>query len=210
MKVEVKLLSETNISYQQITDLLHEAFEERLEQGMRFTCSTMTAKLLEEKISDGYVFVALNPTTNELIGTVTIHVDTDKKGIVFGYHEYLAVSPKAKHTGVGTRLSQAWINFLQNKGAKYVMSDTACGALSSVKWHLKNGFYIYGLESYRSTNYWSYVFIKYLDKSEKKRNIEIKLHFLWSWFFIRITRDIKGSDTMLGKIYKKIKKECKN
>lgn len=140
MQFTVKLLSESNITYQQIADLQHAAFEERLKQGLRFTCSAMTAEQFEAKMKDGYVYLAINEEKNELLGTVTIHLYTDKSSVLYGYHEYLAISPFAKHSGVGTTLAQAWQKLLLEKGAKYVLSDTACGAISSVKWHLKNGF----------------------------------------------------------------------
>lgn len=210
MNVEIKYLPDTNISYNQLADFFHTAFKERLEQGLHFTCSDMTAEQFESKMKDGYVFVALNKETEGLVGTVTIHVNTDKRGNVYGYHEYLAVDPSAKHSGVGTRLAQAWTSMLLEQKAKYVLSDTACDATSSVNWHLKNGFYIYELESYRSTNYWSYVFIKYLDDSVKKSPFKIKMHYWRSWLFIRITRNQDGSDTTIGKLYKRIKSKCKN
>ena len=34
------------ISYKQLTSLLHESFKERLEQGLNFTCSSLTEKQL--------------------------------------------------------------------------------------------------------------------------------------------------------------------
>lgn len=209
-QIEVKILGETNVTYPQLANLLHAAFEERLEQGHHFTCSTMTAEQFEEKMCDGTVFVAMDTDNNGLLGTVTIHVKKDGKGVIYGYHEYLAVSPQAKHSGVGSKLAQSWNAYLLKQNAKYVMSDTACGATSSVNWHLKNGFQIYELESYRSTNYWSYVFIKYLDNSIRKSNVQIKMHFWFSWLFIRLTRNVNGQDTTLGKIYKSIRDKWKN
>lgn len=210
MRVEIRLLPETTITYQQLADMQHAAFKERLEQGLLFTCSFMTTEQFEAKMKDGYVFVALNKETGELLGSVTIHVNKDKKGNIYGCHEYLAVSPLAKHSGVGSKLAQAWNALLQDKHAKYVLSDTACRATSSVNWHLKNGFQIYELESYRSTNYWSYVFIKYLDDSIKKSPLQIKLHYWHSWLFIRITRHKNGSDTGVGRLYKKLTGKCEN
>lgn len=210
MEVIVKLLSDTDITYQQVTDLLHAAFEERLEQGLYFTCSSMTVEQFEKKMEGGFVFVACEKNSKELLGTVTIHINTDQKGNVYGYHEYLAVSPSVKHAGIGSQLALAWNKFLIEKGAKYVLSDTACGATSSVNWHLKNGFQVYELESYRSTNYWSYVFIKYLDNSINIVPFFLKLHYLKSWIFIKTTRRQNGSDTALGKMYKKIISRCKN
>ena len=208
LMIIVKLLTDTNITYQQIADLQHSAFEERLEQGLCFTCSKMSAKQFEEKMKD--VFVALNKDNNELLGIVSIHINTDKHGVIYGYHEYLAVHPKMKHSGVGTKLAQAWQNLLVEKGAKYVLSDTACDATSSVKWHLKNGFQVYELESYRSTNYWSYVFIKYLDLSSSKNAFFLKQHYWRSWLYIKLTRNKNGSDTSLGKLCKRIRAKCKN
>lgn len=209
-QIVVKQLNETSITYQEIADLQHAAFIERLEQGLRFTCSSMTTEEFEAKMKDGFVFVALNKNTNELLGTVTIHIKTDNEGNVYGYHEYLAVSPNAKHSGVGSKLAQAWNELLEEKSAKYVMSDTACVATSSVNWHLKNGFQIYELESYRSTNYWSFVFIKYLDDSLKKSPLQMNLHYWCSWLFIKTTRHKNGSDTIIGKIYKSLKGKCKS
>ncbi len=204
MDVLIRLLSDTGIDYQELADMIHAAFEERLHQGLRFTCSAMTAGEFEVKMKGGYVFVALDNDSGKLLGTVTIHVRTDKKGRIYGYHEYLAVAPEAKHSGVGTKLAQAWTELLLDKNAKYVLSDTACKAESSVRWHLSNGFRIYELESYRSTDYWSYVFIKYLDDDVRKSCVGLRLHFYLSWIFIRTTRHRNGSDTALGKLYKRI------
>lgn len=210
MHVVVKKLQDTVVTYQQLAELLHDSFQERLDQGLHFTCSRMTAEQYEAKVKDGYVFVALDSCTGDLLGTATLHIKTDSHGVVYGYNEYLAVSPKAKHFGVGTMLLNERLSLLLSQGGKYVMSDTACGATSSVKWHQKNGFQIYELESYRSTNYWSYVFIKYLDESIRRSILRIKVHYWMSWIFIRITRNINGQDTTLGKLYKIIKGKWKN
>ena len=210
MAVVVKLLPETDISYRQLADLLHAAFEERLEQGLRFTCSTMTVEQFESKMKDGLVFVAVDEENDNLLGTVTIHLRREKRGRLYGYQEYLAVHPGAKHTGVATKLCEAWDANLRARGATYVMSDTACEAASSVKWHLKNGFKIYELESYRSTDYWSYVFIKYLDDSTRKSSLRIIRHYWLSWIFIKLTRNKNGSDTKLGVLFKKFRAGCKN
>lgn len=210
MDVVIKYLLDTNISYEQLADFFHVAFKERLDQGLQFTCSYMTADQFESKMKGGYVFVALDQDSEELLGTITLHVKSDKNGAVYGYIEYLAVSPKVKHSGIATQLAHAWKALLKEKNAKYVLSDTACDATSSVKWHLKNGFQIYELESYRSTNYWSYIFINYLDESLKKNSFQIKIHYWCSWLFIHITRNQNGSDTIIGKLYKRIKLKCRN
>lgn len=180
MAVTVKLMTETTVSYARLADLIHEAFAERTAQGLRFACSSMSAEELEDDMKDGFVFVALEEETSELLGTATIHIKTDRRGRKFAMHEYLAIRPGAKRSGIGTFLAQTWTDFLLEKGVSYVMSDTACKAASSVKWHRKNGFMIYGLKSFSSTNYLSYIFIKYLDDSVRKSRFVVALHFLGS------------------------------
>lgn len=205
MNIKICTREEAGITFQQIADLMHASFQERVDSGLLFTCSKMSASDYENKLSGGTVIVAIDNDSGELLGTATVHIKTDRNGVIYGYNEYLGVSPKAKRLGIATKLLEQRIIIIIMAGGKYVMSDTACDATSSVKWHLKNGFAIYELESYRSTNYWSYVFIRPLSYSKKFSRNRIKLHFWKSWIFIKTTRHIDGTDSGLGKIFKMIK-----
>jgi ribosomal protein S18 acetylase RimI-like enzyme len=208
MEVYIKRLEETDVTYEEIVSLMHDSFKERLDQGLNFTSCTMSVDEFKKRYSDGVIIVGFDKATNEMMAFYTFHLRTDKKGIKYGYLEQLAVSPKAKRSGIGTKMLAENCKIAASMGAKYMLSDTACDATSSVKWHYKNGFFDYELESYRSTNYWSKVFIKYLDESIKKSKFYLKLHYLSSWAFIKLTRHENGSDNLLGKLYKKIK--CRN
>lgn len=142
MDVVVKLLTETNFTYQQVVELIHKSFEERLHQGLCFTCSFMTVNQFETKVKDAYIFVAYDLDSEKMLGTVTLHIRKDNNEIVYGYHEFLAVSPEVKHIGVASKLQKELVLLLLSRDGKYEMSDTACGATSSVNWHLKNGFHM--------------------------------------------------------------------
>ena len=156
MNVIIKRLDETDVSYEQIVSLMHKSFEERLQQGLNFTCSFMSVEQYKEKNADGIVFVALDEDSNELMGSIAVHIRTDSENKNYGYNEFLAVSPKAKRLGIGTKLARACERVVQEVGGTYIMCDTAVGATSSVRYHLKQGFKIIGLRSYSSTNYYSY------------------------------------------------------
>lgn len=208
MEVYIKRLEETNVTYEEIVSLMHDSFKERLDQGLNFTSCTMSVDDFKKRYSDGVIIVGFDKATDEMMAFYTFHLRSDNKGIKYGYLEQLAVSPKAKRSGIGTKMLAENCRIAASMGAKYMLSDTACGAISSVKWHYKNGFYTYELESYRSTNYWSKVFIKFLDDSYKMSSVHMKLHYLCSWLFIKTTRHKNGSDTALGKLYKKVK--CKS
>ena len=119
---------------------MHESFQERIDAGLLFTCSRMSADDYEKKLSDGIVVVAVDDDSNELLGTATIHMKIDSNGVKYGYNEFLGVKPKAKRQGIATKLLEERLLIIIKAGGKYVMSDTACDAISSVKWHKKKWF----------------------------------------------------------------------
>ena len=205
--IEVYTREEANVSYEQIVELMHDSFQERLGQGLHFTCSAMTVDEYKEKTKGGTIVVAIDTETKELLGTAMVRIHEDADGIKYGYHEYLAVSPKAKRLGVGTLLlEKRIIIIIINAGGQYVMSDTACGAQSSVNWHLKNGFLIYELKSYKSTNYFSYVFVKPLNNSVRKfsRN-RVRLHYCMSFIMTKTFCKEDGSYTTFGKLVRRFR-----
>lgn len=204
MAIEIRRLKETNYSYKDLVDLLHEAFQERLKQGLKYTCSSMTEEQFCQKTIDGIVYVAVDDESG-LCGTATLTIRTDKKGGRYGYNEYNGIRSDMKGKGIGTMLYREIERESRENGCEYLLSDTSTLATSAVKYHLKNGFKIIGLESYRSTNYWSYVFRRQLVPSKKWNDpIYCKLQYLKSWLFIRVTRDINGNDTMIGRLYKRM------
>lgn len=205
MSVVIKQIQDTNFSYKDVVDLLHEAFRERLEQGLNYTCSTMTEEQFRDKTANGIVYVAIDDETG-LCGTATLTIKTDRKGVKYGYNEYNGIRSDMKGKGIGSMLYIYTERESRKNGCKYLLSDTSTKAKSAVKYHLKNGFKIIGLESYRSTNYWSYVFRRQLVPSKKWDNpIYCKWQYIKSWLFIRITRDINGKDTAVGRLYKRLK-----
>lgn len=185
-------IEDSPFSSEDVISLIHESFKERLDQGLRFTCSSITVKEFDEKMNDGITLVAYDTCSNALLGTASTHLCVDSKNNRYGYNEYLAVIPSAKRLGIGSRLLEERISILKRLGAQYVMSDTACRAKSSVKWHLKNGFHIIALRSFRSTNYYSYIFRKQLiGKSEWDNCLYRNGRFVFSYVKTKLkwTRD---------------------
>lgn len=204
MSIVIQKLQETSYDYKDVVDLLHEAFQERLAQGLKYTCSTMTEEQFRNRTANGIVYVAIDDETG-LCGTATLTIKTDKNGVKYGYYEYNGIRSDMKGKGIGTMLYIYIERESVKNGCEYLISDTSTQATSAVKYHLKNGFKIIGLESYRSTNYWSYVFRRQLVPSKKWDNpLYCKWQYIKSSFFIKITRDINGKDTWIGRMYKQI------
>lgn len=205
MKVVVKKLSETSFTYEDILRLIHKSFEERLVQGLKFTCSYLTMDEYENKTKGGEVFVAYDTDTGLLVGTVVATQCTDTDGIIFAYYQYLAIAPEYKHRGIGTMLFIYIEREACRFGAQYVISDTAVGAKSSVRFHIKQGFHIVGYRSFRSTNYYSYIFRKQLVPSKKWNNpIVYNMLFLKSYVKTRLKYKIHSRPTFIYKLYLEI------
>lgn len=209
-KIKCCKREEACVSYKDIVELIHESFQERLDKGLRYSCSFMTEEQYIQKTKGGIIFVAIDEESGCLAGTAVLNLRFDGKR-KYGYLEFAAVNNSYKHCGIGSLLLLLRKEAAINAGCNYILSDTSTQAESAVKYHLKNGFKIVGYESYRSTNYWSYVFRMQLTPSVLwNNNFYLKLHYLCSYIFIRLTRTINGGDTFLGKIYKKLKKICKS
>lgn len=211
MGVVVKKMQETNVTCEQIVSLMHESFKEREEQGLKYTCSYMDAETYQKKAKNGIVLVAIDENSGELYGTGMVHIYTNKWGAKYGYIENLAVSPEKKRLGIGSLLLRERIKFIEESGGEYVLSDTAIGAESAVKYHKKNGFKIVGLRSYKTTNYYSYLFRLQLRPSLVwNNNVLVKFIFSFSYIKTKIKFTRNGEKRMLYNLFCKVRKSiCK-
>ena len=204
--VVISRIEQSPFTIDDVIELMHDSFEERLDEGLNFTCSTMTVSQFLQKTKNSIVFVAWHKEKQQLLGTATITIHCDAQNITYGYNEYNAVSPKVKRLGIGTKLLKECVCVVQSNGGQYIMSDTAVEAYSSVGFHLKNGFKITGLESYQSTNYYSYIFRMQLKSPSKwNSNVYVKFRYLWSAFICKSIKKSNGQYTCLGRILKRVK-----
>lgn len=196
-------------SYDDVVNLLHNSFDERLKQGLHFTCSYMTVDQFIQRTKNSIVLVSWNKVCTGLLGTITLSLRKDKNSVVYGYIENLAISPLAKKQGLGSLLQNKCVKIILDKGGKYEKSDTAINAFSSVQWHLKNGFKKIALRSFLSTNYYSVVFRKQLVPSLIWDNrIITSIRFFISSLVIKAIYKEDGNLTILGETLKKADKKA--
>lgn len=158
MNIEV-IENNGHYSWEELTDLLHQAFQERLEQGLQFTRSFIKAEELSQLLANSIILVAVDTDTDLLAGMAALRLNDDDNG-KWAFLSDLAVLPQYKRCGVMSRIFREIEDIAKSNGCEYIKSDTAVGAKSSVKWHKKNGFKIVDLYSFKSTNYYSYIFRK--------------------------------------------------
>lgn len=160
MNIEIKPKDE-NISWEELTKLYHDAFQERLDEGMNFICSSFTPEDLKKNGENNVILVAIDKDNDAMAGAAMIGIVQDNSG-TWGYMTNMAICPEYKRCGIGSKLEKCRIEVAKANGCNYVLSDTAVGATSSVNWHLKNGFRKIDFKSWPNTNYYSIVFRKQL------------------------------------------------
>lgn len=197
-------LKDENTTWDDLANLLHESFEERLQQGLHFSCSYLTAEDLKKRSANSIVLTAIDIDSGNLAGTVSFDFYS-KNNCCWAYHYNLAISPRYKRHGIATLLLDAGISIARERGCEYINSDTAVGAKSSVKWHKKNGFRIIGINSWAKGNYYSYIFRKQLVFDKKWSNpIYCRIHYYLSALKWRLGYKKNGEATIFFKCYRKI------
>lgn len=205
MEIIIRKLQQTTFSYDDVVSLLHESFVERQEQGLQFTCSTITVEYYQKKTCDGIIFVAYDADNNVLLGTAALSLRKDDEGVLYSYYHYIAVASIAKHQGIGTLLFREIEGEALKRGAQYILSDTAESAKSSVRYHLKQGFQVVNYETFSNTNYYSYIFRKQLIPNASRSGIRVKWHFFRAYVKTRLKYHVHRKPTLLYRIYMKLK-----
>ncbi len=161
-------LEESPFSYEDVMKLIHASVQERLDQNINFVVARMSADEYKEKTKNSIVVVAYR--NNELLGTACTTILKDKNGCNFAAEEMMYVSPNSKRGGIGSKMQKKRIEIAKENGCAYTISSTAEKALSSVKWHLKNGYNLVELRSYHNTNYYSKKFRTQIEPDSKWSN----------------------------------------
>ncbi|MBQ9549121.1 MAG: GNAT family N-acetyltransferase [Bacteroidales bacterium] len=162
METRIVTLREAGIGYEQLHAFLLEVFRGRLKQGLHFSLLDMDLAELSRLCDQAHCVLAAMKG-DELVGTAMLTIN-EKRDERQGLLEHLAVSDRMQGQGLGTRLIGEILRIAREEGCACVFSDTATRARSSVRAHRKAGFRIVGLESYRGTNYYSYIFRYQIEK----------------------------------------------
>jgi len=195
--VEVKQLSETNFTIENVVNLIHQSFKQWTVNGIESAVASYTINEFSWK--NCIILVAFNG--NDLLGTCTLEkrIDNRKENLIFG--KYFAVSPNNKKQGIGSMLLEKEKQIAIEKHCSYILADTSEHAYWSIKWHKKNGFNIIGLRSFKTNNYYSYLFRYQLKPhSIYNSNLYCFLIYTWSSFKTKLLKKRNGEYTILGKI----------
>ena len=166
--IQIKQLHETDNTLLDVYKMIQFVYKERVQQGMNFWATTVSFDDFKKEYerNSAVVFVAIDDTTAELVGSGTIYIK-NKGNVRYGHLTNAVVIPKMRRCGIGSKLKEVRQQFAAQNRCKFISCTTGANALSSVLWHKKNGYKIVG-KSYW-LGYYSYRF-----------RLQLTPHLLWN------------------------------
>ena len=202
----IRTNKEAQVPVEALNDLRRDAFEQWEKEGLYFSMSS--DEHFGQYLRDKVVFVAHDAETGELLGVHTLKLNK-RKGRANGAN--LAVSPKAKHEGIASRMLEEEAQRLRKAGYRYMVGNTAIPATWSVQWHLKNGYYIVGYSRGERNNYASYIFRKQIVIDVRHHPTDLlwtkplapitaKLRYCLTWMATMVCKDKSGRLNWIGRM----------
>ena len=213
-KIIIKTYKEAEASVEELYELEQAAFQQWTDAGLYTPVSSTSLERLQRYIADKAVFITLDEATGELLGMHTLKLNK-RKGRANGAN--LAVSPKAQHEGIASRMLEAEAQRLRKAGYRYMVGNTGIPAIWSVKWHLKNGYHIVGYSRSEKNNYASYIFRKQIATDVRHHPTDLlwtrpivpltaKLLYCLSWLATNICKSKSGKLNAIGRIAKEVRR----
>ncbi len=193
------------LSWEAITQLLHEGFRTRAEQGLNYLACTQSVETTKERVGDGLCLVAM--LNDRLVGTATLHIE-NKKGKAYGHLSQITVSPECRGLGIARKLEDERERICREAKVECIYVDTSEKATDVINWKIRRGWQLIRLFSHNFTNYYSVGF-RLPICGRRYSKIEARTRFFISSCFCKSLWREDGSLRPLGKVLRKIKRLCK-
>ena len=209
--IVIKTSKEAEVSAEELYKLEQAAFQQWTDAGLYTPIAYTPLQQFQRYLTDKAVFVAQDESTGELLGMHTLRLNK-RKGRADGAN--LAVSPKAQHEGIASRMLQTETQRLRKAGYRYIVENTAIPAIWSVQWHLKNGYYIVGYSRSERNNYASYIFRKQIATDVRHHPTDLlwskpivpitaKIRYCLTWMATNVCKDKAGRLNWIGRMAKR-------
>ena len=211
MRKVIVTTNDNHISAKELYAFTKESFEQWKENELIVEFPSLD--FFTHYVEENTVFVAHDAETGELLAMRIVRL-VPQRG--YAVENNLSVLPKAKRQGIGTQLLNAEIAWLRKSGYRYTICDTGTTATWSVRWHLKNGYYITGYLRNERDKYASYKFRKPIAIDIKHHPSDIfwtpsiapitaKICFTVSYLITYLCKNHSGQLNALGRLLKKLK-----
>lgn len=152
-------------SLEDLTELLHRAYKQLADMGMRFFASHQTVQDTHHRVAGGICYVA--ELDSRIVGTVTWYHRPPRDPDPPLYHQagmarfgQFAVEPALQRGGIGRKLVALVEAEARKAGCTQLALDTAEQAAHLIDWYLRLGFQHAGFVQWADTNYRSVLMSK--------------------------------------------------
>ena len=212
--IVIKTNKEAEASVEELYELCKAAFQQWVDAELSISEMCIPIEQFKRYLTDKAVFIAQDEATGELLGMHTLKLNK-RKGRVNGAN--LAVSPKAQHEGIASRMLQAEAQRLRKAGYRYMVGNTGIPATWSVQWHLKNGYRIVGYSRSEKRNYPIYIFRKQIAVDVRHHPADLlwlpyiapvtaRLRYCLTWLATKICKDKAGRLNWIGRMAKDVRR----
>lgn len=192
-------LEQTSFSLNDVFALIQEVYIDRVNAGIDFTVSKISFEEYENKIRQDNKMVFVIQQDSILIGSASLAIRTDKSGRKYGGYSNAVVKKEFQGKGLGTKLFEARKSKAIEYNCDYLSSSTAENATSSIRWHKKNGWLLYGYGKHLDSMYFSCFFRYPLKKPVTFfTRLLYRLHYFYQFVILRCLFRKKGGYTVLG------------
>ena len=211
--VVFKMVKKADAPIVELYELRKAAFQQWTDFGLFTLVPEMSLEQFKRTLKNKMIVVAQDGATGELLAMRTLTLNKKKECAL---ENDLSVSPKVKRQGIGTRLIEAEVQWLLKEGYRYTICLTGIPATWSVRWHLKNGYYIVGYSRSEKRNYGLYTFRKQIAVDMKHHPTDLlwtrpiapltaKLLYCLSWLATNICKSRSGKLNAIGRIAKDVR-----
>ena len=209
--IVIKTNKEAGVPAEELYKLRNAAFQQWKDKNLDTWEADVPIEEFKDLLRKSLVFVAQDAATGELLAMRTLILNKKKQCALEGN---FSVSPNAKRQGVGSKLFEVEQRHLRERGYRYVTCSTAIPATWSVRWHLKNGYYIVGYSRSERHNYASYVFRKQIATDVRHHPTDLlwtkpiapitaKLRYWATYVATSICKDKAGRLNWIGRMAKR-------
>jgi len=184
---DIKIVEKTDdISFEDIHKILHEAHKENNDKNINMKTANLTGEELKERIGkNGKCFIALDE--NKLIGTLSIRLVERNcwyaKGTIPDYM-LAAVLPEYQGKHVNSMLSKKVFDYCRKGNFELIELDTAEKNINAIKIYKHLGFCFVDFKSFRGTDHYSVVMVKWLKKCPYNK-IYIYMRYILKKLYIK-------------------------
>lgn len=170
-QVEVRLLQESD-SLEDLTALLHRAYRELLDRGLRYTATAQSVETTRERCSDGECYVAV--ADGRIVGTVTLYPPGTGSGCPWyeradvAHFGQFGVEPSWKGRGVGRAMLDMVENRARTLGAAHLALDTAKLARHLIELYERWGYSVVESVTWEEVNYESVIMSKSMNATTNR------------------------------------------